>query len=508
MARAPKKPRSRKAKAARKPAREFGQPAPARPLFGFSPEELARQAQALVEDNAAEARRSRKAKAAQKPAREARPAKTQTRGRLVHAAPWRAEVRRRMRAAQAKLRRQKDALHRATGWESSDDAVDFLLGAIAAPREFGDAAKPAPRESSFDRRPFWWCVTTNDKTIHVTGAAGVDALGLVPLACNGRKRQIDNDLWPIAGSKLSLPQAADTAVRSGAQWCPTCFDLATVHVPKTWHSSQGPSPQNIPRAGDDEGGRKIRDAAKHASFELSAKDEAEIRQEPKAEPLFVVSTPDMTLHVTRRAGFNDLIHVPLECSSRAQQVIRGGWPVTNQRATNKALHSGAGWCPLCLALTEKAAPLQAPPLEKLQAEGQAFCARVAQIPEAPPRPADPDDFPEAGKLAVEMRALGQRMAQPATVPCRLCADPTTMTGTRLCDRCWELEWRIEDRPLIARRILKAAANIPGAVSEHDRLRDAVVDAALADWTDYYATKWRSLMEAVAALRAHRAKKGT
>lgn len=284
------------------------------------------------------------------------------------------------------------------------------------------------------------------------------------------------------------------------------LDLATVHVPKTHHSSQGPSPQNIPRAGDDEGGRKIRDAAKHASFELSAKDEAEIRQEPKAEPLFVVSTLDMTLHVTRRKrGLNDRIHVQLECSSRAQQVIRGGWPVTNQRATNKALHSGAGWCPLCLALTEKAAPLQAPPLEKLQAEGQAFCAR-----------ADPDDFPEAGKLAVEMRALGQRMAQPATVPCRLCADPTTMTGTRLCDRCWELEWRIEDRPLIARRILrnmKGGALLPSLASEDNRLRDAVVEAALA-WD---AARDRAgpgvlaagdiLVDAVDALLAHRAKKG-
>lgn len=270
------------------------------------------------------------------------------------------------------------------------------------------------------------------------------------------------------------------------------LDLATVHVPKTHHSSQGPSPQNIPRAGDDEGGRKIRDAAKHASFELSAKDEAEIRQEPKAEPLFVVSTPDMTLHVTRRAGFNDLIHVPLECSSRAQQVIRGGWPVTNQRATNKALHSGAGWCPLCLekaaSVVPPAAPLQAPPLEKLvyTVDGQEFCARVAQPP------------------------------KPATVPCRLCADPTTMTGTRLCDRCWELEWRIEDRPLIARRILrnmKGGALLPSLASEDNRLRDAVVEAALA-WD---AARDRAgpgvlaagdiLVDAVDALLAHRAKKG-
>lgn len=31
-----------------------------------------------------------------------------------------------------------------------------------------------------------------------------------------------------------------------------------------------------------------------------------------------------------------------------------------------------------------------------------------------------------------------------TVPCRLCDDETDMTGTKLCDRCWELERRLPD----------------------------------------------------------------
>lgn len=40
-----------------------------------------------------------------------------------------------------------------------------------------------------------------------------------------------------------------------------------------------------------------------------------------------------------------------------------------------------------------------------------------------------------------------------TVPCRLCEKPTSMTGTRLCDRCWELERRIFADPVLAKKIL-------------------------------------------------------
>jgi hypothetical protein len=31
-----------------------------------------------------------------------------------------------------------------------------------------------------------------------------------------------------------------------------------------------------------------------------------------------------------------------------------------------------------------------------------------------------------------------------TVPCKTCGTPTPMTGTKLCDPCWELEVRLED----------------------------------------------------------------
>lgn len=39
------------------------------------------------------------------------------------------------------------------------------------------------------------------------------------------------------------------------------------------------------------------------------------------------------------------------------------------------------------------------------------------------------------------------------IDCRLCHDFTTMLGTKLCDRCWELETRIGDAIELARRII-------------------------------------------------------
>ena len=39
------------------------------------------------------------------------------------------------------------------------------------------------------------------------------------------------------------------------------------------------------------------------------------------------------------------------------------------------------------------------------------------------------------------------------VPCGICSEPTEVTGTKRCDRCWELENRIYADPEIARRIL-------------------------------------------------------
>lgn len=43
--------------------------------------------------------------------------------------------------------------------------------------------------------------------------------------------------------------------------------------------------------------------------------------------------------------------------------------------------------------------------------------------------------------------------QNETVPCGLCETPTKSTGTQRCDRCWELERRIDSDRELARRIL-------------------------------------------------------
>lgn len=40
------------------------------------------------------------------------------------------------------------------------------------------------------------------------------------------------------------------------------------------------------------------------------------------------------------------------------------------------------------------------------------------------------------------------------VSCRLCGKLTPMLGTKLCDRCWELESRIKHNPELARKILE------------------------------------------------------
>ncbi|WP_162580534.1 hypothetical protein [Variovorax sp. PBS-H4] len=46
------------------------------------------------------------------------------------------------------------------------------------------------------------------------------------------------------------------------------------------------------------------------------------------------------------------------------------------------------------------------------------------------------------------------------VPCGLCGTPTTMTGTRRCDRCWELEGRVKRDPEIALRVLTEMGALP------------------------------------------------
>lgn len=47
------------------------------------------------------------------------------------------------------------------------------------------------------------------------------------------------------------------------------------------------------------------------------------------------------------------------------------------------------------------------------------------------------------------------MTDLPTVPCTYCGTDTTMTGTQLCDRCWELQGRITDvKPSVLWKIIK------------------------------------------------------
>lgn len=48
------------------------------------------------------------------------------------------------------------------------------------------------------------------------------------------------------------------------------------------------------------------------------------------------------------------------------------------------------------------------------------------------------------------------MRDEETVPCGVCRRPTSMLGTKRCDRCYELESRIKDDLDLAQKILEAA----------------------------------------------------
>lgn len=50
-------------------------------------------------------------------------------------------------------------------------------------------------------------------------------------------------------------------------------------------------------------------------------------------------------------------------------------------------------------------------------------------------------------------AAAMAITKDEEIPCRLCEKPTPMLGTKLCDRCWELETRIRNDPELALKIL-------------------------------------------------------
>jgi len=52
-----------------------------------------------------------------------------------------------------------------------------------------------------------------------------------------------------------------------------------------------------------------------------------------------------------------------------------------------------------------------------------------------------------------MKMRSDPRSDEASVPCEICGRLTTMTGTKRCDACWELEQRILAAPAIAAKIL-------------------------------------------------------
>lgn len=52
-----------------------------------------------------------------------------------------------------------------------------------------------------------------------------------------------------------------------------------------------------------------------------------------------------------------------------------------------------------------------------------------------------------------MSTIADGLRDAGLVPCALCGRMTPKGGTRRCDRCWELESRIEDDPNLAMDIL-------------------------------------------------------
>lgn len=55
------------------------------------------------------------------------------------------------------------------------------------------------------------------------------------------------------------------------------------------------------------------------------------------------------------------------------------------------------------------------------------------------------------------------------VPCGICGEPTRMTATKRCDRCWELEGHIQRDPELARKILDAMKPSPFSMTMRDIL---------------------------------------
>jgi hypothetical protein len=79
-----------------------------------------------------------------------------------------------------------------------------------------------------------------------------------------------------------------------------------------------------------------------------------------------------------------------------------------------------------------------------------------------------------------------KLLEPATVECELCGDQTNKTGTKRCDRCYELETRIQDNPQLAELILERV-NIDRQIKEsetRDRIKKRAYELDPECWISY------------------------
>lgn len=79
-----------------------------------------------------------------------------------------------------------------------------------------------------------------------------------------------------------------------------------------------------------------------------------------------------------------------------------------------------------------------------------------------------------------------RLLEPETVPCELCSEQTDKTGTKRCDRCYELETRIQDNPQLAELILERV-NIERqikAIETRERIKKRAYELDPECWISY------------------------
>ena len=113
---------------------------------------------------------------------------------------------------------------------------------------------------------------------------------------------------------------------------------------------------------------------------------------------------------------------------------------------NKRVNMSDGYCKECRAMYQlnggHVHPLGPPPgaPDSVSRRERDFSGAVQRLRES--------------ALAVAVAGGPVDYIEP-TVPCGLCGQPTTYLGTKRCNRCWELEHRIQMEPELARKILAA-----------------------------------------------------